>query len=325
VEGRTVWRAGASGLCAGVAAASSLLTAAAVPVLACWLLVYDRGGSRCKKLAAFAAGAAIACAPIVWLFALGPRQTWFNVVQYHAHFRTIYWPETTQHDLEVLTSWIQSAPATLVGGLAIFGLWRAARANWPRERKSELYLCGWLATALGVLAGSAHPTFPRYFALTLPFLGVLAAVGLDAIRPGRRSVAVVAIVLLVGLGRSLYDRRAVDPWSVYETLAQKMNEVTPVGAPLLADEPIYFLTRRMPPSGFELYYTHKIDLPSADRQLLHVVTEEEVRQMARAGFFATVYSCDSEEAEDYGLPETYREKVEMSGCAIYWGRKATSP
>ena len=94
--------------------------------------------------------------------------------------------------------------------------------------------------------------------------------------------------------------------------------MTPAGAPLLADEPIYFLTRRTPPSGFELYYTHKIDLPAAERRLLHVVTEAEVRQMARAGSFATVYSCDSDEAEDYGLKELYRQKVEMDGCAIYW-------
>ena len=53
--------------------------------------------------------------------------------------------------------------------------------------------------------------------------------------------------------------------------------MTPEGAALLADEPIYFLTHRQPPSGLELYYTHKINLPAADRQLLHMVTEAEVR------------------------------------------------
>ena len=115
VDRRTPWPAMAAGVFAGLAAGSSLLTAAAVPVLAAWMLFYDRGGGPWKKAAAFAAGAAIACAPAFRLFLLGPRQTWFNLVQYHAHFRSVYWPETLRHDLEVLTSWIQSGPATIAG------------------------------------------------------------------------------------------------------------------------------------------------------------------------------------------------------------------
>ena len=44
------------GLCAGVAAASSLLSAAAAPVLLIWMVFYNRAGSRWKKIAAFAVG-----------------------------------------------------------------------------------------------------------------------------------------------------------------------------------------------------------------------------------------------------------------------------
>ena len=171
------------------------------------------------KVAALGGGAAMRVLPVARLFALGPRQTWFNLVQYHAHFRSIYWPETAQHDLEVLTSWIQSGPATMVGGLAIFGLWHGSpRGGGRANRRTNSTSADWMAAGLGALAGVAHPTFPRYFALAVPFVGALAAVGLDALRPqvaGRVRLAVVAVVLLAGLGRSLYERREVDPWSVY--------------------------------------------------------------------------------------------------------------
>jgi 4-amino-4-deoxy-L-arabinose transferase-like glycosyltransferase len=324
----SVRRALAAGWFAGAAAASSMLTAMAVPVLAGYLLLRPDKHGRWKGIAAFAAGAALAWAPVFRLFALGPRQTWFNLIEYHARFRSVYWPETTRHDLEVLTSWIQSAPATIVGGLAIYGLWFTVRASqWTREWKSQFYLCAWLAAALGATAAAAHPTFPRYFILMMPFAGVLAAAGLYALRPaapGAARIAVLTVVMLAGLARSLYDRRAVDPWSVYERLARKVDEVTPAGAPLLADEPIYFLTKRTPPRGFELYYTHELQLPAADRKLLHILTQAEVRQMARDGFFATVYSCDTDEAEDYNLNGLYQKKVDMGECSIYWERKATS-
>src|SRR5690348_11491792 len=46
----------AAGLFAGVAAGSSLLSAAATPVLLAWMLVYHRAGNRWRKLAGFTAG-----------------------------------------------------------------------------------------------------------------------------------------------------------------------------------------------------------------------------------------------------------------------------
>src|ERR1035441_9046648 len=70
--------AAGAGLCAGVAAASSLLSAAAAPVLLTWMVFYNRSGTRWKTLAAFALGMALPFAPVFWLFARGPRQAWFN-------------------------------------------------------------------------------------------------------------------------------------------------------------------------------------------------------------------------------------------------------
>ncbi len=317
----------AAGFFAGVAAGSSLLSAAAAPVLLVWMLFYNRAGSRWIKLVAFGIGATVPFAPVFWLFRLGPRQTWFNLVQYHLFFRKLYWPETTRHDLEILTSWIDSGQALMLGLLAVFGLLYVTRKSpWPRSLKAEFYLCAWLAVALSAGVGSAHPTFARYFLLTVPFLSVLSVAGLYAIasrvlEPDRPlwPVLLVSLLFTMGLGKSLYER--ADNWSSYERLANKIDQVTPRNALLFADEPIYFLTRRTPPPGFELSYTHKVILPPAEAALMHIISEDEVKREVQSGMFATAYSCDDDDIEDYGLMTLYRQHVDMEDCSIFWDLK----
>jgi hypothetical protein len=121
----------AAGFCAGMATASSLLSAAAAPVLLFWMVFHARG-RRWKTVAAFGLGIAIPLTPVFWLFARAPRQTWFNLFRYHAYFRALYWPETTRHDLEILTSWIDNGQALLLGLLALGGLIYVVRqSGWP--------------------------------------------------------------------------------------------------------------------------------------------------------------------------------------------------
>jgi len=319
----------AAGFFAGAAAASSLLSAAAAPVLLVWTLFYNRAGSRWTKSIAFTIGAAIPFAPVFWLFLQGPRATWFNLVQYHAFYRNLYWPETTSHDLEILTSWINSGPGLVIGLLALFGvLYVTRRSQWPRSLKSEFYLCAWLSAALSAEMGRAHPTFAQYFLLIVPFLAILAVAGLYAIssrvlEPDRRlwPVLLVTVLLVLGLGRSIYDGREQKDWSVYERLARKVDQVTPRNALLLADEPIYFLTRRAPPPGLELYYTHKLNLPPTEAALLHILSQAEVKRQVQSGKFATAYSCDDDQIDEYGLNKLYKRRVDMDDCAIFWDLK----
>ncbi len=322
--------AAAVGLLAGTAAASTLLSAAAAPVLILWMLYYNRAGGRWGKLCGFAVGAVVPLAPVVWLASKGPRQTWFNLVQYHTTFRKLYWPETTRHDLEVLTSWIDSGQALMLGLLAVAGLiYIARRSQWPAALKAEFYLCGWLAVALSAEVARAHPTFPRYFVLAVPFLAILATVGLYAVgsrvlEPDKPRWAVVAlgVVMLLGLGKALYDRDQVsDHWDSYERLAKKVDEVTPRDALLFADEPIYFLTRRVPPPGLELSNSHKADLGPQENALLHILTEADVKRDVQSGMFATAYSCDEDDIRDYGLANLYRQRLDMENCSIFWDRK----
>ena len=319
----------AAGLFAGVAAGSSLLSAAAIPVLLAWIALYNREGNWWRKSAGFTAGAALPFAPVLWLYRQGPREVWFNLVRYHVSFRQLYWPRVARHDLEVLTSWIDSGQALLLGLLALFGvLYVARRSQWPRPLQAEFQLCAWLAAGLAIEAGRAHPTFAQYFLLTVPFLAILAAAGLYAISslvlgPERPMwpVLLVAVLFACGLARFLYDSREDDKWGGYERVAAAIDHVTPPGAPMFANEPIYFLTRRAPPSGFEFGYSHKIDLPAAERARLHVLTQAEVRQQVQSGRFASAYSCDDDDIRDYGLTSLYNRSVDVEDCTVFWDLK----
>jgi hypothetical protein len=325
--GRWHYAAGA-GMAAGIAAGSSLLTAAAVPVLLLWI-VYYQAARRWRTFAAFAAGVTLPFVPVFWLFAAGPGQTWFNIVRYHAFYRRLYWPETTQHDLEVLTSWLSDGPALILGLLGLGGIFYVVRRSaWPAAVKAQYYLCAWLAVALALEVGRAHPTFSRYFLLTVPFLAVLAAAGLFALvhalqlERSRKPVAVLALLLVAGLGRTLSERnRDVDTWAPYQRLAAKIDQVTPPGAPVLTAEVLYFLTHRTPPSGYELSYTHLLQLKPEEMASFHLLDERQVKRQVQAGRFATVYSCDPEEIENWGVSALYKQSVEMESCTLFWDRK----
>jgi hypothetical protein len=298
-----------------------------VPVLGVWIAIFNRAGARWKKLVAFALGLALPFAPVLWLFVRAPRQTWFNLVRYHAFYRSLYWPDTTRHDLEILTSWIDSGQALLLGLGAATGLiWVVRRSGWERAVKAEIYLCAALAGALAAEVGSAHPTFSRYFLVTVPFLAILAAAGWFAAcrafgttRPLWPAIAVAALLAL-GLGRTLYDRREMDNWANYERVAAFIDRITPPGEPVLTVEPVYVLTRRIPPPGYELSYTHRVKLPPKEAALMHILHDGAVARQVQSGLFATVYTCDAGDIKDYGLKALYRQHVELEECDIFWDR-----
>lgn len=319
----------AVGLFAGIAAASSLLSAAAVPVFLVWTIFQCRSTGRWARVAAFCLGTAIPFAPVIWLAWQGPEQAWFNLVQYHASFRSLYSPDATRHDLEILTSWIDSGQTLLLGALALAGLvYIGRRSGWPAAMKSKFYLSAWLAAGLAGEASIAHPTFPQYFLLAVPFLAILAAVGLYAVASRALEsvqpiwvVLPIALFMLLGLGKYLYDEREAGDWSAYEHLAQKVNEITPRDALVFADEPIYFLTRRAPPPGLEMAYSHKIDLGPAKNAQMHIVTVAELRRQLQAGVYATAYSCFDSDTRQYGLDQVYQRSLDVDGCTIFWDLK----
>jgi hypothetical protein len=318
------------GLVAGTAAGSSLLSAAAAPVLLGWILHCNRAGVRWKKGVAFCAAMAVPFAPVYWLAWLGPRQTWFNLFQYHYFYRKLYWPDTTRHDLEVLTYWIDSGQGLVLGILVVAGLLYLIRMSpWAREVKAEFYLCAWLAAGLMAEVGRAHPTFTQYFLLAMPFLAILATPGLYIIgtrlfaseRPLLTAALVTGFVACALAKATYYEVKDTNNWHVYERLAKKIDQVTPRNAPVLADEPIYFLTKRTPPPGYELYYTHELKLAPADAKLFHILYKTDVKKQVQAGAFATAFNCDDDEIADYDLKNHFKQHAEMDDCTVFWDFK----
>lgn len=327
VDRRSALWSGLVGLLASAAAAASLLTAPAAVVIFLWILFYSRVG-RIAKAAAFLVAAVVPFLPVIWLFAQSPHKVYFNLVEYHLFFRHVHWEGASIHDLDVLTSWINSLHALLLGLLAVAGLLFIARASgWERRLRAEIYLAAWMAIAMGAEIASAHPTFWWYFQLVVPFLTIPAAVGIYAVgarlyRPDRARwpVGFVIVLMALGWGRAFYDDADSLTWSDMQQLAQKVDEVTPPNATVWADEQIYFLTHRPVPEGMEFSASHKLDLPMSQAAPLHILPGAELKRRVQAGAYSTVETCDDEDTiKYYALDELYRQSAEIaSTCKVFW-------
>ena len=61
-------------------------------------------------------------------------------------------------------------------------------------------------------------------------------------------------------------------WKDWEKVAAKVNEVTRPGGLIYADEAVFFITKRRPPSGMEYADTHKLHLSSElETQLSYIL------------------------------------------------------
>lgn len=321
----------AAGFLSCAAADSSLLTAPVAPVLLIWMFVCNRAGSRWAKAGAFAAGGALAFAPLAWLFAQGPHRTVFNVFEYNLSYRKVNWSGAVAHNIGEWTAWIDSPQALMLGLLAVAGLafiWK--RALWDLPRRLEFYLCGWLALALMIHISTAVPTFTRYYLLAVPFLAILACAGLYAVAvrisaPDRPlwPVLIVSAISCLCLGRALFNGRDSYTWSDVEQVAAKVKEVTPPRAVLFADEPTYFVTRHAPPSGMELADSRKLSFPADVAARLHVLPEAELEKRIKAGAYDTIEIPDDDvRIDNLGLRKMYRQYAEVGQTDIFWGRSA---
>jgi hypothetical protein len=320
------------GLLAGAAAGCTLLTAPVAPVLLVWMFVYSNRRERWAKALAFVAGCIIPFAPVIWLFSHGPRQVWFNIVQYQAMFRRVKWTGATPHDVDVLTDWVDNGQTLLMSLLAITGIvYAAKRSGWEWARRREIYLCAWLGGALVLYIATAHPTFQRYFIFSVPFLAVLAAAGLywagsrlaGADRPFWPALILISIVLL-SAGRLLFADRDSTTWTSYREIARKVDEVTPPHGRAYADELVYFITRRPPPPGMEFSYSHVLDLPPQKEKLLHIVSQTELTKQVKEGKFDTVETCKDDLIDDMDLADLFPHRADIRDCSVFWGKVKVS-
>ncbi len=204
------------------------------------------------------------------------------------------WPGAIEHDIGVMLAWLNSAQGLLVGLLALAGIF--AVRKWPQPQRGESYLCACLALGIGVFVSSAHPTFARYYLFALPFLTILAAAGLWLVTARLLGPHVLheqakpfwplfalTLIFSLELAKALYDKHDNVNWRDLEKVAAKVDQVTPPGAPVFADEAVYFLTKRPPPSGMELADSHKLDFPPDRAAPLHLISESEDPEAAGGG------------------------------------------
>jgi hypothetical protein len=325
------WAAGA-GFMAGAAAGTTLLTAPVAPAVAIWLYLCNRAGKTWAKIAACIAGGAVSWLPMAWLYRQGQAQTIFNIVLYQLKYRH-KWNGAARQDIGALSAWINSAQGLSLMVLAGVGVWfLARRCDWPRERREEIWFSLWLAIALATELATAHPTFERYFLLAVPFVAIPAIAGMYAVGvrlagPERPLLAAYFLIsiLALGLARGLFDDSDSYIWSDTEKIAQEVDKVTPRGAPIWADELIYFLMHRDPPDGMEFSYAHEIEeMPAEQAKILHIITASELRRRTTAGEYKTVAACyDTENTDAAKVADYYRQKDTVKDCTIYWdfGRK----
>lgn len=317
-----------AGFCTSAAASCSLLTAPFVPVLLLWVLWHNRAGSRIAKFAAFVIGGIVPCVPWLWLLVQSPRIVLFDSFGYHMFYRTVEWSGAGVHNLEVMTSWSNCSPALLLPLLALVGLVYVRRlGDFDRRERSEYALCCWIVVFETAHLLWARPTFPRYFLLIVPFLSILAVLGFYAIgtrigsadRPFWSAIALALVILAAG-GRHQYDERSAFNWNDFMKIAQKVNEVTPPGAVIWADEHVFFLTKRTPPMGEEYADSHKLNFPPDRSNALHVEPRDRLIADIKAGRFVTSETCeDDDKIDEQQLDKIYSQKATFGDCNVFWG------
>ncbi len=142
-------------------------------------------------------------------------------------------------------------------------------------------------------------------------------------RPGKLIASLGAIFLLGASARRVRRSRRFQLAKV-ERSARKVEQVTPKDAPLMASEPIYFLTRRPIPEGMEFAFSHKLDLGKERNALLHIVPRAELERRISAGWYPTDAVCDdSDEVDRVDNLDIYQQKAEMGECTIFWQFSST--
>jgi len=132
------------------------------------------------------------------------------------------------------------------------------------------------------------------------------------------AAGILCAIVAYGEAAALFGERDDMMWKDMQKTADKVREVTPPNATFLADETVYFLLRRIPPSGMELEDSHKLTFSDARAQALHIVPRPKLDIMIKAGRFDTVEMCDDDEITRLGLASLYQKSETVGTCQVFW-------
>jgi hypothetical protein len=290
-----------SGLCAGAACISSLLIVTVPIVLFFWLVRNCEANRRKHAAIQFLAGMVVPSLLMVPLAVRAFPQLVFDLLILQLRHRTLdgHW---TTHDawsthIHTVTDWFGTGQGLLLVLLPLLGLgYLAGHKPFDAMRRSEFYLCAWLAGSLCVWVSVPHPTFPWYYMPAVPFAGVLAVLGLFAIHAhvlrGRRLVALLFVTCVVfsydtAKWLSIFLR---DPsqheWREVEAITQEIR-AKGCGSLYASDMRVYFGSRCPPQPGMESYAASWLSsLSQTKADSLHIVRQDTINRMIQAGDFS---------------------------------------
>ncbi len=318
------------GVAAGAAVATSLLTAPMAALSFGWILAKTTKSARWRKGLQFCLGAALSFVPVLWFAVPAPRQMFWDVVVYHFSFRykAPLWPGQDFGSLAL--SWLSSPQAVVLVVLALVGVGFAfnRRQEAAEPFRSEQQFCILMGLCCVIYCASVRPTFPQYFAALIPFLAILATVGLLTTvrtiftRPqGIGFAGIVLAVILFDGAKSVRHQMLSPPmkWTETGEVAQQVNRVLPTGCPLYAeDAAVYFAAHRVPPTGLENNYAFYLNLPARTEQLLHIIPQTEIDRMVKGGRFGGVVTWSGQQAESIRSGRLYRREETFPGHWVFW-------
>jgi hypothetical protein len=264
---------------------------------------------------------------------LAPHQTLFNIFEYHLFYRSSNNWIALKVSVGALTVLLNSGQFMLQVVFAGMGLlFVLGHSEWEEERKSEFYLCGLLAAGLGLFLISVRLTFTQYFILLVPFLSILASVGIIAAAswlrsPGRPALLVpgVLVLFVAGLPRWLYEQHNRLNWPQLAEVARAIDNVTPQDGLIWADEMIYFAAHRIPPpSSLGHFESRTLRISTSEFASLHIVPDAAWYDWITAGRIATVVTCWPADGriDESDMRKFFREYATVHGCDIFWSKTA---
>ena len=278
-------------------------------------------------------GASVPFAIVFGLATRGLGQVWFDTVVYHLSYRSAAWTRSDLNhwDLRILSSWSESPQGLILVILALCGLLSLADPRlWNTRQKSQFTLCAFLIAGLGLFCSVTRPTFPQYFVLLMPFLSILAAVGVFALanrvniaRDAFWLTSSVSCLFILG-SLPMISRR---PWLGYswqavERVSSSIAAVTARNQTLFVDDDrIYFATKRLPPLGLENVYSAGLAVPPRLANLLNFVPQSRIDDLLKSSYFHTVcLLADDPRLESLNLRTNYTQSAKTNGRVILVSR-----